>query len=134
MPPIVTLQPTSVTLFEAADLWKELSLARDGLTLLTTSSSKGQTASASDESVPKASKHQWKHQTIGQGVLLVTEHNAEVNAGFIVAFASLHGSVIPEQRWRELLRALELGVDTDVLQREATIGLSVRLCLSPLCS
>ena len=112
-----------VTLFEVADLWKELSLVRDGLTPITTSSSKGQTASASDESVPKASKlshDQWKHQTIGQGVLLVTEHNAEVNAGFIVAFASSHSSVIPEQRWRELLQALELGVDTDILQREAT--------------
>ena len=40
-----------VTLFEVADLWKELSLVRDGLTPLTTSSSKGQTASASDESL-----------------------------------------------------------------------------------
>ena len=106
-----------------ADLWKELSLVRDGLTPLTTSSSKGQTASASDESVPKASKlshDQWKHQTIGQGILLVTEHNAEVNAGFIVAFASSHISVISEQRWRDLLRALDQGAGTDVLQREAT--------------
>ena len=70
----------------------------------------------SDESVPKASKlshDQWKHRTIEQGVLLVTKHNAEVNASFIVAFASSHSSVIPEQRWRELLRALELGVDTN---------------------
>ena len=112
-----------VTLFEVADLWKELSLVRDGITPLTTSSSKGQSASASDESVPKASKlshDQWKHQTIGQGILLVTEHNAEVNAGFIVAFASSHTSVISEQRWRDLLRALDQGAGTDLLQREAT--------------
>ena len=111
-----------VTLFEVADLWKELSLVRDGLTPLTTSSSKGQSASASDESVPKASElshDQWKHQTIGQGILLVTEQNAEVNAGFIVAFASSHTSVISEQRWRDLLRALDQGVNTDLLPREA---------------
>ena len=90
-----------VTLFEVADLWKELSLLRDGLTPITTSSSKGQAVSASDESVPKASKlshDQWKHQTVGQGVLLVTERNAEVNAGFIAGFASSQNSVIPEQR------------------------------------
>ena len=45
-----------VTLFEVADLWKELSLVRDGPTPLMTSSSRGQSTSASDESVPKASK------------------------------------------------------------------------------
>ena len=110
-----------VTLFEVADLWKELSLVRDGLTPLTTSSSRGQSASASDESVPKASKlshNQWKHQTIGQGILLATEQNAEVNAGFIVAFASSHTSVISEQQWN-LLRALDQDVNTDLLPREA---------------
>ena len=52
--------------------------------------------------------------------MLVTEHNAEVNAGFIVAFASSHTSVISEQRWRDLLRALDQGAGTDLLQREAT--------------
>ena len=75
-----------VTLFEVADLWKELSLVRDGLTPLTTSSSRGQSASASDESVPKASSHT---------------------------------SVISEQRWRDLLRALDQDVNTDLLLREA---------------
>ena len=86
-----------VTLFEVSDLWKELSLLRDGLAPIT---SKGHMASASSESVPKASKlshGKWKHQVIGQGVLLVTEHNAEVNAGFIVAFASSHSSVAMEK-------------------------------------
>ena len=94
-----------------ADLWKELSLVRDGLTPLTTSSSKGQSASASDESVPKASKlshDQWKHQTIGQGILLVTEHNAEVNA---------HTSVISEERWRDLLQVLDQSAGANLLQR-----------------
>ena len=75
-------------------------------------------ASASSESVPKASKlshGKWKHQVIGQGVLLVTEHNAEVNAGFIVAFASSHSSVVPK-----LLQAIELGVGNEILQQEAS--------------
>ena len=112
-----------VTLFEVEDLWKELSLIRDGLTPLMTSSSRGQSTGASDESVPKASKlshNQWKHQTIGQGILLVTEHNAEINAGFIVAFASSHTSVVSEQRWRDLLRALDQDVNNDLLTGEAT--------------
>ena len=79
-------------------------------------------ASALSESVPKASKlshGKWKHQVIGQGVLLVTEHNAEVNAGFIVAFASSQSSVVPEMRWRKLLQAIELGVGNEILQQEA---------------
>ena len=112
-----------VTLFEVSDLWKELSLLRDGLTPITTSSPKGHMASASSESVPKASKlshGKWKHQVIGQGVSLVTEHNAEINAGFIVAFASSHSSVVPEMRWRKLLQAIELDVGNEILQQEAS--------------
>ena len=111
-----------VTLFEVADLWKEISLLRDGLTQTTASSPKGHVVSETSESVPKASKlshDRWKHQVIGQGVLLVTEHNAEVNAGFIVAFASLHSSAVPEIRWRKILQAMEMDMDTDVLRHEA---------------
>ena len=111
-----------VTLFEVADLWKEILLLRDGLTPITTSSPKGGMASETSESVPKASKlshDRWKHQVIGQGVLLVTEHNAEVNAGFIVAFASSHSSVVPEMRWRKILQAMEMDVETDILRHEA---------------
>ncbi len=110
-----------VTLFEVADLWKELSLLRDGLTSTTASLSRSKAGRTSEGSVSKASKlshDQWKHQTVGQGVLLVTEHNAEVNAGFIVAFASSHQSVISEQRWRELLRSLEDEVNIAILQQE----------------
>ena len=51
----------------------------------------------------------------------MTEQNAEVNAGFIVAFASSHTSVISEQRWRDLLRALDQGENTDLLPREAAL-------------
>ena len=66
-----------------ADLWKEISLLRTGLAHATVSSRRrsgpGRQAKAS-----KLSHDRWQHQIIGQGVLLVTEHNAEVNAGFIV--------------------------------------------------
>ena len=61
-----------VTLFEVADLWKEISLLRDGLTPTTTSSPKGGMASETSEGVPKASKlshDRWKHQVIGQGTM-----------------------------------------------------------------
>ena len=112
-----------VTLFEVSDLWKEISLLRDGLIPTTTSSPKSHVASASSESVPKASKlshGKWKHQVIGQGIVLVTEHNAEVNAGFIVAFGSSHKSVVPEIRWRQLLQAIELGLGDEILQQEAS--------------
>ena len=61
---------------------------------------------ASEESAPKASyklsRDRWRHQVIGQGVLLVTEHNAEINAGFIVAFASCHTAPVQEDRWRTI--------------------------------
>ena len=101
-----------VTLFEVADLWKEISLLRDGLTQTTASSPEGHVLCETSESVPKASK-------LSQGVLLVTEHNAEVNAGFIVAFASSHSSAVPEIRWRKILQAMEMDMDTDVLRHEA---------------
>ena len=58
---------------------------------------------SSDESALKAPKlagDRWRHQKMGQGILLVTEHNAEINAGFIVAFASSHAPPVEEDRWR----------------------------------
>ena len=37
-----------------------------------------------------------------QGFLLVTEHNAEINAGFSVVFGSNHAPVITKDDWRSL--------------------------------
>ena len=94
-----------VTLFEVADLWKEFSLLQNGLTRAAATSSQESQSAASEESAPKASKlsrDRWHHQVIGQGVLLVTEHNAEINAGFIVAFASSHKTSVQEDRWRRI--------------------------------
>ena len=111
-----------VTLFEVADLWKEISLLHKGLTQANASCPKGPVSGEPRESVPKASKlshGRWQHQIIGQGVLMVTEHNAEVNAGFIVAFASSHRTAVTETRWRRMLDAIGTVHETDVLAHEA---------------
>ena len=111
-----------VTLFEVADLWKELSLLRTGLNHATVSSRRGSVPKETSESVSKASKlshDRWQHQIIGQGVLLVTEHNAEVNAGFIVAFASSHKSAVTEDRWRRISGVIGSAQEAEVLQHEA---------------
>ena len=111
-----------VTLFEVADLWKEISLLRTGLAHATVSSRKGSGSRETSESVPKVSKlshDRWQHQITGQGVLLVTEHNAEVNAGFIVAFASSHRSAVAEDRWRQISGVKGSAQEVEVLQHEA---------------
>ncbi len=111
-----------VTLFEVADLWKEISLLQNGLAHATTSCPKDPVSGEARESVTKASKlshDRWRHQIIGQGVLLVTERNAEVNAGFIVAFASSHRSAVTEDRWRQISEACGSTQETGLLQQEA---------------
>ena len=40
---------------------------------------------------------------IGQGILLVTEHKAEINAGFIVLFGSAHSSILTGDDWKTCL-------------------------------
>ena len=42
-------------------------------------------------------------ENVGQGVLLVTEPHSEVNAGFVVMFASDHRNLINWKRWNEQL-------------------------------
>ena len=49
----------------------------------------------------------------------MTEHNAEVNAGFVVAFASSHRSAVTENRWRRISGARGAAQEADVLQHEA---------------
>ena len=39
------------------------------------------------------------HQKIGQGVLLVTEPHAELNAGFVALFASSHTAIFDWTQW-----------------------------------
>ena len=49
----------------------------------------------------------------------MTEHNAEVNAGFIVAFASSHRSAVAENRWRQISDTSGTAQGADVLKQEA---------------
>ena len=112
-----------VTLFEVADLWKEVSLLQNGLTRSAAISSREFQSAGSDESASKASKlsrDRWHHQIFGQRVLLVTEHNAEINAGFIVAFASSHPTSVQEDRWKRISDACLSPQNLALLQDEAS--------------
>ncbi len=111
-----------ITLFEVADLWKEISLLQNGLTRAAASCPTESHSPGSEESAAKASKlsrDRWHHQVIGQGVLLVTEHNAEINAGFIVAFASCRKTAVPEDRWRRISDACRSPQNLVLIQDEA---------------
>ena len=83
-----------ITLFEIQDLWKE---ARLGLGMESHASSDEHAAKASRAGNPTRDPLQ-----VDQGVLLVTEHNAEINAGFIVVFASKHSSPVSRTLWKAL--------------------------------
>ena len=89
-----------VTLFEVGDLWKEAMLGLDEHFKDNRSaqgSTEGTQPKAHRSSCPNRDPYQ-----VGQGVLLVTEHNAEINAGFIVVFASKHTSPVGRRKWLAL--------------------------------
>ena len=50
---------------------------------------------------------------------MVTEHNAEINAGFIVVFASSHVAPVEEHEWRAIADATQSSADVSVLQVQA---------------
>ena len=115
-----------VTLFVVADLWKEVSLLRTRHYDHAAASCRNlyETSQFSTESAPKAPKlgRQELQQTeIGQGILLVTEHNAEINAGFIVVFSSnsKHAAPIDEARWRSIYAGTQAPEVESTLQGEA---------------
>ena len=76
----------------------EVSLLQNGLDKSSpTSLSEATPCPSSAESAlkaPKLAMDNWHHRDVGQGILLVIEHNAEINAGFIVAFASSQNNSI----------------------------------------
>ena len=98
-----------VTLFEAADLWKEAYLTRFP-------------ANTGKELPKKHPLHRRKEYTTradvvytqqrvsasqqGQGVLLVTEPHSELNAGLVVIFASSHPPVLNWDDWTRRSRCL----------------------------
>ena len=86
-----------VTLFEVRDLWREAHLARVqgmpcGRSGVCTGDPSQDPPIADCGNVPEPE----------QGVLLATEHNAEINAGFSVVFGSNHAPVITKDDWWSL--------------------------------
>ena len=91
-----------VTLFEAFDLWQEAYLTRFPL------------GAEESRKTPHPLLHHQRfqhdcyvrdtregtsHQKIGQGVILVTEPHAELNAGFVGLFASSHPAIFNWAQW-----------------------------------
>ena len=86
-----------VTLFEVEDLWQEAQrLQHCGFPgpVPTSSWAGGLNSDQVDQTTqPKPKK---------QGVILVTEHNAEVNAGFAVLRGSTHAPPLLEEDWQSI--------------------------------
>ena len=87
-----------VTLFEVEDLWQEAHrLQPNGFpgSATTSSCAGGLNLDPTDQTLaPKVPKE--------QGVILVTEHNAEVNAGFVVLRGSNHAPPLLEADWQSI--------------------------------
>ena len=87
-----------VTLFEVEDLWQEAQrLQPNGFpgSATTSSCAGGLNLDPTDQTLtPKVPKE--------QGVILVTEHNAEVNAGFVVSRGSNHAPPLLEADWQSI--------------------------------
>ena len=86
-----------VTLFEVEDLWQEAQrLQHSGFPgpVPTSSWAGGLNSDQVDQTTLPEPKP--------QGVILVTEHNAEVNAGFAVLRGSNHASLLLEEDWQKI--------------------------------
>ena len=100
--PLVDSDCLPVTLFEAFDLWQDAYLTRFPLG-----------AEESHKTPHPLLVHQrfqhdcyvrdtregTSHQKMGQGVILVTEPHAELNAGFVGLFASSHSAIFNWTQW-----------------------------------
>ena len=98
-----------VTLFEAADLWKEGYLARfpmgTGRAMPTQHPLHRKRVYHSDPRVVYT-QHRVDENRAGQGVLLVTEPYSELNAGLIVVFGSSHPPLFLWEEWTHRCRCL----------------------------
>ena len=93
-----------ITLFEAADLWKEGYLTR-----FPPGAGKGQHPRKRDYvNRPDVvyTQHRVDADRQGQGVLLVTEPHSELNAGLVVVFSSSHPSIFDWAEWTRRCRRL----------------------------
>ena len=101
-----------VSLFEAADLWREGYLTRfppeTGKTLPKTHPLHPKQVYVRDPRVVYT-QQEANESTVGQGVLLVTEPFSELNAGLIVIFGSSHPPLILWDDWTRRCRCLPDG-------------------------
>ena len=101
-----------VTLFEAFDLWQEAYLTRFPLgaeearrmphPLL-------QHQRFQHDCYVRDTREGTSHQKMGQGVVLVTEPHAELNAGFVGLFASGHSAIFNWAQWNAETKNLNEG-------------------------
>ena len=98
-----------VTLFEAANLWKEGYLARfpsgTGRAVPTKHPLHRKQVYHSDLRVVYT-QHRVDENRVGQGVLSVTEPHSELNAGFVVVFGSSHPPLFQWEEWTHLCRGM----------------------------
>ena len=94
-----------VTLFEAADLWKEAFLTRSGKSLPMKHPLHRKQSYIRDPKVVYTQRRV-NADTIGQGVLLVSGPHSELNAGFIVVFGSSHPALFCWKDWTRRCRCL----------------------------
>ena len=93
-----------VTLFEAFDLWQEAYLTRFPLGAEESRKMPHpllQHQRFQHDCYVKDTREGTSHQTVGQGVVLVTEPHAELNAGFVGLFASKHPAIFNWVQWNE---------------------------------
>ena len=94
-----------VTLFEAADLWKEAFLTRlpprSGKSLPMKHPLHRRQAYARDLKVV-CTQRRVNADTIGQGALVVSQPHSQLNAGFIVVFGSSHPALFCWKDWKNL--------------------------------
>ena len=98
-----------ITLFEAADLWKEGFLARFPLGAGKGLPQKHPLHRRRDYvNRPDVvyTQHRVNADRQGQGVLLVTEPHSELNAGLVVVFSSAHPSIFNWSEWTRRCRCL----------------------------
>ena len=98
-----------ITLFEAADLWKEGFLARFPLGAGKGLPQKHPLHRRRDYvNRPDVvyTQHRVNADRQGQGVLLVTEPHSELNAGLVVVFSSAHPSIFNWGEWTRRCRCL----------------------------
>jgi len=101
-----------VTLFEAFDLWQEAYLTRFPLGAEESRKMSHpllQRQRFRHDCYVRDAREGTSHQKMGQGVVLVTEPHAELNAGFVGLFASGHSAIFNWAQWNTETKNLNEG-------------------------